>query len=60
MAVAGRKLSATVWRKKVAHGASREEKCAITKSPSGATELWPKRFSFRRFAAPIANTATHG
>src|SRR5437588_12333749 len=28
-----RKPSATVWRKRVAHGESRGEKCAITKSP---------------------------
>ena len=31
-----------------------------SKSPSRAIELRPKRISFRRFAAPIANTATHG
>ena len=27
------------------------------KPPPGATELGPKRISFRRFAAPVANTA---
>src|SRR5256886_888941 len=41
-----RKPTATVWRKR--------------ETPSGATELEPKRISFRRFAAPIANTATQG
>jgi len=33
---------------------------ASSGTPSGATEFGPKRIFFRRFAAPIANTATHG
>ena len=50
----GRQPSATEWRKRVAHGVSRGEKCAIAKNPVRARELpelRPKRIFFRRYAA---------
>src|SRR2546426_581023 len=48
-----RQPSATEWRKRVAHGMSRGEKCASAKAPSGATEFRLKRIFFRRCAARL-------
>ncbi|PYJ57301.1 MAG: hypothetical protein DME24_19620 [Verrucomicrobia bacterium] len=53
-------LSATEWRKMVAHGVSRGEPCGLAKSPVRGDRVVSRRTFFRRFAAPIFNTQTHG
>ncbi|PYK61773.1 MAG: hypothetical protein DME21_08215 [Verrucomicrobia bacterium] len=53
-------MSATEWRKMVAHGVSRGEPCALAKSPVRGDRVGSRRTFFRRFAAQIFNTQTHG
>src|SRR6266480_4201939 len=44
-------MSATEWRKMVAHGVSRGEPCALAKSPVRGDRVGSRRTFFRRFAA---------
>src|SRR2546429_5661167 len=48
-----REMSATEWRKLVAHGVSRGEPCALAKRPVRDDRAGSRRTFFRRFAAPI-------
>src|SRR5437879_10144055 len=43
-------MSATEWRKMVAHGVSRGEPCALAKSPVRGDRVGSRRTFFRRFA----------
>src|SRR6266480_7054730 len=47
-------MSATEWRKMVAHGVSRGEPCALAKSPVSGDRVGSRRTFFRRFALKLS------
>ena len=51
---------ATEWRKRIAHGVSRGEKCAIAESPVRGDRIPAKEDFLSPLRGSIANTSTHG